>query len=228
MGYILNIETATKNCSVSLSKEGETVASKELNNGNYSHAEVLHVFIHELFEKVGINRSNLDAVAVSKGPGSYTGLRIGVSAAKGICFAYNVPLIAINTLTSLAHAVTIEDGCIVPMLDARRLEVYAAIFDDQYEMLRETEAVIIDENAYQDILEKEKVYFLGDGSEKCKPFITHPNAVFLDGYFPSTKQMAKLSFEAYKNKQFEDVAYFEPFYLKDFIAVPEKKRKPIF
>lgn len=228
MGYILNIETATKNCSVSLSKDGETVASKELNNGNYSHAEVLHVFIYELFKGVGINKSNLDAVAVSKGPGSYTGLRIGVSSAKGICYAHDVPLIAINTLTSLSHAVTIEDGFIVPMLDARRLEVYTSVFNPDHKVFRETEAVIIDENAYQDILEKGKVYFLGDGAEKCKSLITHSNAVFLDGYFPSSLQMAQLSFEAYKNKQFEDVAYFEPFYLKDFIAVPEKKRKPIF
>ncbi|MAD98194.1 MAG: tRNA (adenosine(37)-N6)-threonylcarbamoyltransferase complex dimerization subunit type 1 TsaB [Flavobacteriaceae bacterium] len=228
MGYILNIETATKNCSVSLSQNGETVISKELNNGKYSHAEVLHVFIHELFEKQGVDRSNLDAVAVSKGPGSYTGLRIGVSGAKGICYAFDVPLIAVNTLTSLAHAIDREDGFIVPMLDARRLEVYAAVFDVSYNLLEETQAVIIDENAYQGFLEKGKVYFLGDGAEKCKALITHPNANFLDSYFPSTIQMAKLSHEAYKKKQFEDVAYFEPFYLKDFIAVPEKKRKPIF
>ena len=129
MAYILNIETATKNCSVSLAKNGELVAIKELNNGDYSHAEVLHVFIHEILTSNGVSSSELDAIAVSKGPGSYTGLRIGVSAAKGLSFAHDIPLISIDTLKSLARSISVTDGFIVPMIDARRLEVYSAIFD---------------------------------------------------------------------------------------------------
>ena len=228
MIYILNIETSTKNCSVSISKDGSLLAIKELNNGNYSHAEVLHPFINAVLEEAQIKISDLDAVAVSKGPGSYTGLRIGVSAAKGLCFAQNIPLISIETLTSLAHATKVEDGVIIPMLDARRMEVYAAVYNSEYDQVREIKAEIIDEDSYSEYLEKGKVYFLGDGAEKCKEMIKSTNAIFIDDAFPSANELCELAYGKYKKNDIEDVAYFEPFYLKDFIVVPEKKKKPTF
>ncbi|WBX73527.1 tRNA (adenosine(37)-N6)-threonylcarbamoyltransferase complex dimerization subunit type 1 TsaB [Tenacibaculum pacificus] len=224
MAIILNIETATKNCSVSLAKNGETLAIRELNDGNYSHAEKLHPFIQEILKEVNITTNAIDAVAVSKGPGSYTGLRIGVSTAKGMCFAIDKPLISIETLASLAHSISIEEGVIVPMLDARRMEVYSAVYNKSYEKVREIKAEIIDENSFKDELSKGKVYFLGDGAAKCKDVIVNDNAIFIDDEFPSAKQMALLSYNKYKKNDIEDVAYFEPFYLKDFVAIPEKKK----
>jgi len=226
--YILNIETATKNCSVSISNNGELIAIKELNNGNYSHAEVLHSFIIEVINEANIKLSDIGAVAVSKGPGSYTGLRIGVSAAKGLCFALNIPLISINTLESLAHCLTIESGKIVSMLDARRMEVYSAVFDSDFIQVRAIKAEIIDGNSFSEYLTKEPIYFVGDGAEKCKDIITHVNAVFVEEKFPSAKEMCLLAYDKYKKNDIEDVAYFEPFYLKDFIVIPEKKKKPTF
>ncbi|ARV15995.1 tRNA (adenosine(37)-N6)-threonylcarbamoyltransferase complex dimerization subunit type 1 TsaB [Polaribacter sp. SA4-12] len=228
MAIILNIETATKNCSVSLARNGAILAIKELNNGNYSHAEVLHPFIVDILKEANLNSNEIDAVAVSKGPGSYTGLRIGVSAAKGLCFAFDKPLISIKTLESLANAISVDEGIIVPMLDARRMEVFAAVFDVNYNEVREIKAEIIDENSYSEYLKTSKVYFLGDGAHKCKEIITHKNAVFIDDKFPSSKEMAILSYNKYKKNDIEDVAYFEPFYLKDFVAIPEKKKKPTF
>jgi tRNA threonylcarbamoyladenosine biosynthesis protein TsaB len=228
LARILNIETSTKNCSVSIADGGKIIAIKELNNGNYSHAEVLHPFIEDILKEGYISRDKIDAIAVSKGPGSYTGLRIGVSAAKGLAFALKIPLISIDTLTSLSFAVSVDNGLIVPMLDARRMEVYAAIFDKEHQKVREIKAEIIDENSFFDELEKGIVYFLGDGAHKCKEIITHKNAIFVDDKFPSSKEMAVLSYDKYKKNDLEDVAYFEPFYLKDFIVIPEKKRKPTF
>jgi len=219
LATILNIETATKNCSVSLSNNGEVIALKELNEGQFSHAEKLHTFIENVIVDAGITLRNIDAVSVSKGPGSYTGLRIGVSTAKGLCFSLNKPLLSVETLTILANAIEVsENEFIIPLIDARRMEVYSAIFDHNHQMIKETSAEIIDEKSYLEFLNKGKVYFLGDGSEKCKNVIQHENAIFLDNYFPSAKYMSKLSFEKYKKKQLEDLAYFEPFYLKDFIA----------
>ncbi|MDG1195662.1 MAG: tRNA (adenosine(37)-N6)-threonylcarbamoyltransferase complex dimerization subunit type 1 TsaB [Polaribacter sp.] len=228
MSIILNIETTTKNCSVSIAEKGEILAIKELNNGNYSHAEVLHPFILDVLKEANLTSNRIDAVAVSKGPGSYTGLRIGVSAAKGLCFALDKPLISIDTLTSLSFSITIEEGIIVPMLDARRLEVYASVFNEKHQKIREIKAEIIDENSFCEYLERSKVYFLGNGSQKCKEIITHKNAIFIDAKFPSAQEMAKLSYEKYKISDIENVAYFEPFYLKDFIVIPEKKKKPTF
>jgi len=224
LATILNIETATKNCSVSLAKNGKVIAIRELNDGNYSHAEKLHPFIQELLDETKIDITTLDAIAVSKGPGSYTGLRIGVSAAKGLCFAFDKPLISIETLKALALNVTIDNGLIVPMLDARRMEVYAAVYNTAYEQVRDIKAEIIDENSFQNELEKGNVYFLGDGAEKCKEIITHKNAVFINDKFPSSKEMAVLSYNKHKKNDIEDVAYFEPFYLKDFIVTPQKKK----
>lgn len=224
MAIILNIETATKNCSVSIAKNGTVLVLKELNDGNYSHAEKLHPFIQDILKEADVALKEIDAVAVSKGPGSYTGLRIGVSAAKGLCFAFDKPLISIETLESLAHSVSVEEGFIIPMLDARRMEVYATVFNTSYNQVREIRAEIIDENSFQEYLSENKVYFLGDGAEKCKKVIQHKNAVFIDDKFPSAKQMATLSYAKYKISDIEDVAYFEPFYLKDFVVTQEKKK----
>jgi len=222
MSYILNIETATTNCSVSLSKEGEILVLKEDYNTNYSHAESLHMFIEEVIIASKTKPSQIDAIAVSKGPGSYTGLRIGVSAAKGLCYALNKPLISVATLQSLANQVTINDGIIVAMLDARRLEVYSAIFDKNHNKIRETKAQILDENSFKDYLEKGKVYFIGDGVEKTKTLIKHSNAIYIEDKLPSAKEMSKLSYDKYKKNDIEDVAYFEPYYLKDFIGLKQK------
>ena len=224
MSLILNIETATKNCSVCLARAGNVIAIKELNNGNYSHGEMLHVFIEDVIKDAEVHLSDLDAIAVSKGPGSYTGLRIGVSAAKGLCYSLDKPLISISTLEALANAIKVERNAqIVSLLDARRMEVYSAVFDHSYRQIREIKAEIINESSFSDYLTKGKVHFLGDGAEKCKELITHKNAIFLDRYFPSSKEIAKLSYEKYKKSDIVDVAYFEPFYLKDFIA---NKKKP--
>ena len=223
MALILNLETATKNCSVSISKDGETISLKEINTGGYSHSELLHSFIEEVLKESNFKLSNLDAVAVSKGPGSYTGLRIGVSTAKGLCFGNNIPLISIPTLESMATSQK-GDYTFLPMLDARRMEVYACVFNSSLQEIRKTEAEIIDENSYAEFLEKGKVLFFGDGAEKCKGIIKHENAEFVDNIFPSAKDMAGISEEKFNRQDFEDTAYFEPFYLKDFIATKSLKR----
>lgn len=221
--YILNIETATKNCSVSLARDGEMVAFKELNGEGFSHAEKLHGFISDVLVEASITFSDLKAVAVSKGPGSYTGLRIGVSAAKGLCFALDIPLISVNTLTSLAHSISITEGYKIPMLDARRMEVYSAVFDENNKLIEDVSATIISEDSFKEFLEKNAVYFFGDGADKCKEILIHKNAKFIDNKFPSAKEMGKLSYLKYKKSDIENVAYFEPFYLKDFVVTTSKK-----
>jgi tRNA threonylcarbamoyladenosine biosynthesis protein TsaB len=217
LALLLNIETTTTNCSVSLSKEGETLVLKEDYSTNFSHAESLHVFIDDVVKSAKIKLSEIDAIAVSKGPGSYTGLRIGVSAAKGLCFSLDKPLISVSTLVSLSHQVKIDNGFIVPMLDARRMEIYSAVFDANHHQIREIQAQILDESSFLDYLNKDKVYFIGNGVEKTKTVIQHKNATFIENKLPSAKEMGTLAFEKYKNNDFENVAYFEPFYLKDFI-----------
>jgi len=224
--YILNIETATKNCSVSLSKNGDIISVKELCEAQFSHAEKLHIFIKDVLLESHLEFKHLAAIAISKGPGSYTGLRIGVSTAKGLCFALDIPLISIPTLESLARATSVKEGFIIPMLDARRQEVYTAIFDSNHQIVKETYNYILDENAYSNYLNKSKVVFIGDGVPKTKDLIHHKNAAFLEGFFPSAKEMAPLSYIKFQKKNFEDVAYFEPFYLKDFhVTVSKKKLK---
>ncbi|MEN8886851.1 MAG: tRNA (adenosine(37)-N6)-threonylcarbamoyltransferase complex dimerization subunit type 1 TsaB [Winogradskyella sp.] len=219
MALVLNIETATTNCSVSLSKDGETLLLKEDNTPGFSHAEKLHLFIDEIISNSEYKASDIDAIAVSKGPGSYTGLRIGVSSAKGLCYALNKPLIAIDTLESLAHQVSTNEGLIIPMLDARRMEVYAAIYNCNYESQREIKAEILTEDSYSELLETNKVYFVGSGVEKTKALINHPNAVFIESKLPSANEMALLAEIKHKKSDTEDVAYFEPYYLKDFVAL---------
>jgi len=224
LAIILNIETATKNCSVSLSEKDKILKCIELNEGQFSHAEKLHDFIVDVLKQRNLEMENIEAVAVSKGPGSFTGLRIGVSAAKGLCFSLDIPLISIPTLNSLASTIQIVEGeYIIPLIDARRMEVYNSVFDNSYQQIRETKAEVIDENSFSEFLEKGKVYFLGDGAAKCKEVIQHDNAIFLDNYFPSANEMAILSYKKFVSNDFEDVAYFEPYYLKDFIAGKPKK-----
>ena len=224
MSTILHIETSTKNCSVSIANNGKLFSLKEINTGDYSHAEMLHPLINEALLESKLTIKDIEAIAVGKGPGSYTGLRIGVSAAKGLCFANDIPLISINSLEILAQSITIDRGLIIPMIDARRMEVYAAIYDQNYNAVRETKAEIIDSHSFLDELQNQKVYFLGDGAKKCKEIILHKNAVFIENAFPSAKEMATISFNKFKNETTEDVAYFEPFYLKNFVATREKRK----
>ncbi len=218
MALILCIETATTNCSVALSDNGSVIALKEDYGKKYSHAEKLHLYIKEILAENNIKKTQLDAIAVSKGPGSYTGLRIGVSAAKGLCFALEIPLISTSTLESLAHQVKIDEGVIVPLLDARRMEVYAAVFSSDYQLLRDTQANILQDDSFKEYLDKGSVYFIGDGVEKFKTICYHKNAVFVEAKLPSAQEMVLLANDKHKKNDIEDVAYFEPYYLKDFIA----------
>lgn len=221
--YILNIETATKNCSVSIAKNGKVFVFKDINTGGYSHAEQLHPSIELLLTQADLNFSDLNAIAVGKGPGSFTGLRIGVSAAKGLCFALNIPLISLDTLNVLAHGISIEKGYIVPLLDARRMEVYTAVFSSDYKKLTGIDAKILAVDSFKDFLDKDTVYFVGDGAVKFKTICMHKNAHFVQDIWPSAREMGELSFKKYKKSDTEDVAYFEPFYLKDFLITKSKK-----
>lgn len=226
MALILNIDTSTTICSVALAKDGVLLAVQE-QDGDYTHAENLTVFIQSILEKVTLTLSDIDAVAVSKGPGSYTGLRIGVSTAKGLCYSLNKPLIAVDTLQALAYSVSVqknEKALYCPMLDARRMEVYTAVFDVSNNSVQATSAEIIDEHSFSNLLNNNIVYFFGNGAEKCKQILSqHKNALFFDGSVTSAKNMITISERAYIDNAFEDVAYFEPFYLKDFVAGKKKK-----
>lgn len=230
MALILNLETATTVCSVSLARDGQLLAFKE-QNGDYSHAENLTLFIEDVFRQSDLNLSDVDAIAVSKGPGSYTGLRIGVSTAKGLSYSLDKPLIAVSTLQHISLAVSEGlkpqisnlNSLFCPMLDARRMEVYCAMFDSLNNEVKSTTAEIIDEHSFSDLLNKNVIYFFGDGASKCKSVLSaNKNAIFLDDILLSAKNMISLSEKAFVNKQFEDVAYFEPFYLKDFVAGKKK------
>ena len=192
MTYILNLETATKNCSVSISQHGKTILCKEIAESGYSHAERLHVFIEECLKESNITFKDLSAIAVSQGPGSYTGLRIGVSTAKGLCFALDLPLIAIDTLQVLASQLTITEGVIIPMIDARRMEVYSAIYNSDYEKTREVQAEILTENSFEEIAET--IHFVGDCSEKAKTVLTNSNFIFHEEIvYPSANEMSELA-----------------------------------
>ena len=224
MAKIINIETATTNCSVSISVDGKVVAIKEENTANYSHSEQLHVFIEEALKEASFSFSTIDAIAVSKGPGSYTGLRIGVSAAKGLCFSLDLPLISVPTLESMARQLKIQSNeIIIPVLDARRMEVYSCIFDHNYNEHRATKAEIIDENSFLEYLDFKKIHLIGSGAKKCEETLKYSNFKFYNNAFPSAKEMALLAEKKYNKKDFEDVAYFEPHYLKDFILQTKKK-----
>lgn len=227
MSCILHIETSTTVCSVAVSEEGHVIFSKEEYQGP-SHAVLLGSFVDEALSLIDSHAIPLDAVAVSCGPGSYTGLRIGVSMAKGICYGRDLPLIGLSTLEVISVPVLLhqelpEDALLCPMIDARRMEVYAAIYDRALNVVRSVSADIIDENSYLEQLEQHPVYFFGNGAEKCKERITHPNAHFIDNIHPLAKMMFPLAEKAMVNHRFEDVAYFEPFYLKEFVATTPRK-----
>ncbi len=229
MSLILCIETSTKVCSVALSKNGEAIAIKESNDANYSHAENLTSFIQEVFSKTNFELKNIDAVAVSKGPGSYTGLRIGVSTAKGLCYALGKPLIAISSLKAMAsgyirQSLNSSFTYYCPMIDARRMEVYCAMYDNKLNEINKTAAVIIDPTSFSEQIQKNKIIFFGDGAMKCRAEINHANAIFVEGIVTSASPMAAISEKKYQEKKFEDVAYFEPFYLKDFVSATPPTR----
>ena len=217
MALLLNLETSTRNCSVSIAKDGEQLVLCESATADLQHAEKLHQFVQWAFEGCDYELQDLDAVVVGKGPGSYTGLRIGVSAAKGFSFALGIPLIALNSLEIMAHSGLEDFDFLIPMTDARRKEVYTAVFDKNLKMISTTEAKILDENSFEELKEK-KVIFVGDGAEKAKNILNLPSAEFRPEILPSAKFMTTLGYQKYLQKEFEDVAYFEPFYLKDFVA----------
>ena len=219
MPLILLLETATKSCSVALAKGNQIINLQEEVNKKYSHAEKLNIFITNLFKNIEFTIEDLKAIAVSKGPGSYTGLRIGVSTAKGLCYALDIPLISVSTLKAMAFGMAQKEksDLYCPMIDARRMEVYNAFYNSTNNEIRGIQADIIEVDSYQKELNK-KVLFFGDGAEKCKQMIQHPNARFIDGIFPSSKDMLEIANEKFTEKIFEDVVYFEPFYLKDFVA----------
>lgn len=227
MPHILNIETSTAVCSVALSSNGKILFERVSHEGP-SHASLLGLFVEETLLFAKQHHIKLDAVAVSSGPGSYTGLRIGVSLAKGLCFGYDIPLISIPTLEIMASQVINEqndaDALYCAMIDARRMEVYAAIYNSTQECIRKATADIVDSFTYAAYLENKKVYFFGNGAEKCQSVIDNQNAVFLPSVDPEASQMMHLAEQAYSEGRFEDVAYFEPFYLKEFQAtIPKNK-----
>lgn len=223
MIIILNLETATTNCSVSVSGDGKLLAIKEHDTPNYSHSEQLHVFIKEVLEEASIEMNELNAVAVSKGPGSYTGLRIGVSAAKGLCFSLDIPLLSIPTLESMAHQTKLEEfDYVIPVLDARRMEVYAVVYDKQGREVKETWAEIVDESSFEAFVKEGNVLVAGSGAEKCINVLTNSNFSFDTAVVPSAREMCQLAFEKYQKDAFEDVTYFEPYYLKDFMVTKKK------
>ncbi|MBW2938652.1 tRNA (adenosine(37)-N6)-threonylcarbamoyltransferase complex dimerization subunit type 1 TsaB [Aureisphaera sp. CAU 1614] len=217
MATILCLETATTNCSVALSENGSVIAFREDNSKEYSHAERLHVFIEEALEEANINLNDISAIAISKGPGSYTGLRIGVSSAKGLSYSLDKPLISIPTLQSLVMQVKDQTDYIIPMLDARRMEVYASVYNGKKQEIRNTKAEVLNENSFSEYLEKGTVTFIGNGVVKFKEICNHANAKFVEGKMPTALSMAFLAYEKFQQNDFEDVAYFEPYYLKDFI-----------
>lgn len=228
MPCIINIETSTKVCSVAVTCDGMVAFNREHYEGP-SHASLLGGYINEALEFINSNKLKIDAVAVSGGPGSYTGLRIGVSMAKGLCFGFNVPLIALDTTEIMSCSVLFnpkidEEALLCPMIDARRMEVYSAIYDRALQQILPIEANIIDENSFSDILKERKVVFFGDGAEKCKEVIKSENAIFLTGVVPLAKSMLALSERALRNQDSKDTAYYQPFYLKEFQATTPKNK----
>lgn len=227
MALILQLETSTISCSVALSLDGNTIAVKELAERNI-HAGYLTLFIEDVVAQCGKTLRDIGAVAVSMGPGSYTGLRIGVSTAKGLCYALDIPLIAINTLQAMTvgfmSLYNDQSVLFCPMIDARRMEVYAAVYNSQLDELLPVEARIIDENSFSDLLQNQNIVFFGDGAMKCQEVLAgNPTAIFVPEFLNSAKDLSSLAALKYDRKEFEDVAYFEPFYLKDFLITQSKK-----
>lgn len=228
MSCILNIETSTNVCSVSLSQDGVCL-HEEVDLQGPSHAQVLAGFVKETVSFADSHAIPIDAVAVSKGPGSYTGLRIGVSEAKGIAYGRDAKLLSVPTLKLLTVPVLLghdeipDDAWLCPMVDARRMEVYCALYDRALREVLPTQALVIDENSFKEELDQHPIYFMGNGADKCAEVIQHPNAHFIKGIVPRAKNMVPLAEMAMAREEFEDVAYFEPYYLKEFVATKSKK-----
>lgn len=223
---ILHIETSSKNCSVAISEDDKLLCLCEEVSDNYKQSESLHTFVEWALEGAKLSLKDLDAVSLGKGPGSYTGLRIGAASAKGFCYGLNLPLIAINSLDSMVEGF-VNQGyeLIIPLIDARRMEVYTAFFDGKSgEMISETQAKILDENSFSELADK-KMLFIGDGAKKAQEILNLPNADFKSDIYPSAKGLIKKSVEKFNKKDFENVAYFEPFYLKDFQGIKKAERK---
>ena len=231
MPVLLHIETTTRVCSVGLSKAGQLIALREHHSKEYSHSSLLTVFIEEVMAETGLKPVDISAVAVSRGPGSYTGLRIGVSAAKGFCFARDIPLIAVDTMRALTRTALLRmndlNGMIppaaietlfCPMIDARRMEVYYALLAYDLSVVHDTRAQVVDGHTFAGLLKNKKIIFFGDGADKCRQVIRGCNALFVEGILPSARGMVQEATEKFGRKEFADVAYFEPFYLKDFVA----------
>ena len=227
MALILHVETSAKNCSVALSQDGRLLFNK-VDTAGSSHSVQLGLFVDEALKVAESKGKKLDAVAVSSGPGSYTGLRIGVSLAKGACYALDIPLISVPTLDLLADEVRRTknlplNALICPLVDARRMEVYTALYDADCTMLHPVLAVIVDEKTFEQELKNHPIWFVGDGAEKCSTIIRSENAIFDGQIVPLAESMVPLAERLYQARKFEDVAYFEPFYLKDFVATVSKK-----
>lgn len=219
MSFILNIESSSTNCSVSLTKNGDLISIKENNDEKYSHSTKLHSFINEVISDSKITINELSAIAVSKGPGSYTGLRIGVAAAKGLCFSLDIPLISVSTLLILSKQIKISSGLILPVLDARRNEVYSAIYDANYKLVKKESPKLIDSKSFENFSNDNQLYFIGSGQQKCRELIkSNNNLIFHNNEsLPSSKEMADISYQKFISSDFEELAYFEPAYLKNFI-----------
>ena len=223
MSIILGIETSTKICSVAVS-DGKKLLAIEEEGGAYSHSEKLTGFIQKVLDKANVQLKDLDVIAVSKGPGSYTGLRIGVSVAKGLCYALEKPLIAVDTLQAMARNPLLSGDLLCPMIDARRMEVYTALYDDENKSVTPISAKIIDENSFSEELTNNQITFFGDGAEKCMEVLgKSANAKFCDKGLPSAEFINQIALEKFNQQDFEDVAYFEPYYLKDFVGTTPKK-----
>ncbi len=226
MAYILHIESTSTVCSIAISKDAELIALKELNNG-YTHAENLHVFIEQLLKETSLSSKDLNAISISSGPGSYTGLRIGFSAAKGLAYALQIPLITIDTLKALSNTAIQKikaDAFFCPMMDARRMEVYCAVYDNSLNEILPVQALVLDETSVKIVALNKNIYFFGDGMPKAKDLLqTLPNAYFIEDITASASSMISLAFEKYISKDFADVAYSEPNYLKEFFFTTAKK-----
>ena len=226
MAYLLHIESSSTVCSVAVSKDADIIALKELNNG-YTHAENLHIFIEQLLKEASLNAKDLNAISISSGPGSYTGLRIGFSAAKGLAYVLQIPLITIQTLkalSNLAMQIVKTDALFCPMMDARRMEVYCAVYDQLFNETISSQALILDDTTIQTFNLNKSIYFFGDGMPKAKHLLQNlPNAQFIEDITASASSMISLAFEKYQAKEFVDVAYSEPNYLKEFFFTTAKK-----
>lgn len=229
MAKILCVETGTSVCSVAIGDENGILGVRELSDPK-AHSTMLPSLINDVLTDASLTPSQISAVAVSKGPGSYTGLRIGVSMAKGICYTSGIPLIGVCSLQAMAVGLSLShpnlpaDAILCPMIDARRMEVYSALYNPQGEPVSDVRALVVEENSFAEFLQNQKIIFFGNGSAKCKDVIKSKNAIFIDGFEPSARFMLPIALNAYKNEEFENTAYFEPFYLKDFVATAPKNK----